>query len=136
MLKQYAEELATLKQKRDEITKRENFVKNEILKAYEASIETELQSKDEPYGTVNVFDGDATLKVTIPKKVSWDQEKLIGIVQEIVQAGHVATDYVDIEYYVPETKYKSWPTNIREAFIVARTIEPGTPTIKIEVKND
>ena len=136
MLKQYAEELEILKQRRDEITKRENAIKSEILKTYESSIQKELRSKDEPYGAVNVFDGDATLKVTVPKKVTWDQERLAGIVQEIVQAGHVASDYVDIEYHVPETKYKSWPTDIREAFVVARTIEPGNPTLKIEVKND
>jgi len=124
-------ELATLNDQKNTITLREKSIKGEILLRYEAEKTKLLSAKPEPYGVVNVQDQGFKIAITTPKKVEWDQKELAKVVDEIRTAGEDPTEYVDIEYSVPETKYKAWPQAIKEAFIKARTVRPGTPTMNI-----
>lgn len=77
-------------------------------------------------GTVNVPDGSYTVKVETPKNVSWDQARLAALWDEI---GASAGEYIERKLSVSETKYKSWPENIRAEFEPARTVKPGATKV-------
>lgn len=110
------------------IAKEENEIKETLIDRYKLTIDAELATKPEPFGTVNL-DG---FSVTFPKRVTWDQVRLSDLVYEIQQGGEDPTEYVDVEYSVSEAKYKNWPTSVAKAFEAARTIKPGSPSIKIK----
>ncbi len=133
-LEQLVTELNILNDQKQNLTLREKSIKGEILLRYESQKQELLKEKPEPYGVVNVKDQGFKIAITTPKKVEWDQKELAKVVDEIRTAGQDPTEYVDIEYSVSETKYKAWPSAIKEAFINARTVQPGTATLKIEAE--
>jgi hypothetical protein len=68
----------------------------------------------------------------LPKRVSWDQEKLKAIAERIVAAGEPLSEYIDVEFSVSEKRFTAWPTNMKEQFLDARTVKGGKPSIKVE----
>ncbi len=103
-----------------------------ITELYKAKTAALLKEKDEPFGTVNITDGDFTLKFTIPKNIKWDQDKLGAKYAEIARSNENPLDYIKVEYDVSETKFKAWPEVIKSEFLDARTVTPGKTKIEIE----
>ena len=124
-----AEELEAIAAKTAELKKQETAVKRAVMDYYSASMADGYKAKGEPFGAVNVPDGDYNVAFNTPKKVKWDQEALASLYTEI---GDTAHEYIDIEYSVSENKYKAWPQAVKDSFIGARTVEPGSVTVKIE----
>ena len=91
-------------------------------------LEAALKAKDQPYGVVHI----GNFEVNFGKKVSYDQEKLAKIADEIKAAGEKVSDYIKIEYDVSETKFSAWPEPIKAQFIPARTVARGNPTVKVK----
>lgn len=88
------------------------------------------QHKD--FGTVNFTQDGYEVKHTIPKKIVWDQNELMGIESKILAAGDNPGEYIALKRSVSEQSYSSWPESIRQVFIPARSVSPGRP--KIELK--
>ena len=103
-----------------------------ILVRKSDEIEAALKAKDQPFGVVHV----GNFEVNFGKKVSYDQEKLAKIADEIKAAGEKVSDYIKIEYDVSETKFSAWPEPIKAQFIPARTVARGNPTIKIKAEKE
>lgn len=101
---------------------------DEIINRNLKAIEAALSDKDEPYGSVTI-DG---FEITAPKKVEWDQVQLASLYKRIQDAGEYASDYITIEYTAAESKFKAWPTPIREQFIPARTVKRGSFAVKVK----
>lgn len=81
-------------------------------------------------GTAHPAEG---VTVTVPKNVSWDQEKLDELWKRLEAMGETASEYIDVKASVPESKYKAWPESLRAMFEPARTVKPGTPKITFKV---
>ena len=62
----------------------------------------------------------------LPKKVSWDQDRLAAMAERIRAAGDDPSEYVEISFKVPERAYAAWPEAIRQGFEPARTVKTGT----------
>ena len=120
--------LQDLAARKKQISKDENEIKETLIDRYKLTIHETLSAKPEPFGTVNL-DG---FSINIPKRVQWDQDKLANLVAEIQHGGENPGDYIDVEYKVPEAKYKNWPEVIVKSFEGARTVSPGAPVIKIK----
>lgn len=120
-------ELQNIKEDIEDLKAREGAIKDAILNRYEKDIAELYAAKAEPFGAVNIMDDGVTLSVTTPKKVEWDQDKLNALYKEI---GETAPEYMDVVYKVRETAFKNWPSAIQDAFIPARTIQPGATSIK------
>lgn len=120
--------LTDLADRKKQIAKEESEIKETLIDRYQAEIQEELSKKAEPFGTVNL-DG---FSITIPKRVEWDQEKLTTLVSEILHGGDNPADYVDMTYSVSEAKYKNWPSVIVKQFEGARTVKPGTASVKVK----
>jgi hypothetical protein len=85
-------------------------------------------------GTQRLHDGEIDVVVNVPKSVSWDQDKLNEVFNNLTNMGEDAHEYIDIKASVSETKYKAWPESLRTMFEPARTVKPGSPSIKFERK--
>ena len=106
---------------------------NETLElALKDQATTQLHNKDYGCGTVNLEAGRYEVKVTIPKKIKYDQDRLFEIRDLIREGGKDIKDYgMKEELKVSETAYKKLPRNIQEVFEPAREVFPGKPKIQI-----
>jgi hypothetical protein len=109
-------------------------LKQELLNRTEGTRAQLYDVKGEPFGDVSMEAFDKKIKFTTPKKVEWDQKILKQISEQIIADGGNVSDYMDIEYKVPESKWNAWGENIRAYFIDARTVSAGTVAVKIEEK--
>lgn len=82
-------------------------------------------------GTVHRQDGGYDIKVTVPKRVDWDQAKLSGAVETIKSWGEDPAEYVDTKITVQERRYEAWPSAIRDLFEPARTVKTGKPQFAV-----
>jgi len=102
-----------------------------LILRYAARATEERQAACKDTGTVRLEDGDFTVVVDLPKRITWDQSKLAAMADRIRAAGDDPSEYVDVIFKVPERKYTAWPEAIRKGFEPARTVKPGT--LKIEI---
>ena len=108
-------------------------LKAETARRYAEKAANARKAANKDTGTVSIIDGDFKVKADLPKKVKWDQAKMAAAVAEIsTWEDTIISEYVDIEYSVPEKRYLAWPTPIRKIFEPARTVETGTQTFKFE----
>lgn len=114
-----------LKQTYIDLLEKEKQIKKDLAKVKQEILSNNHNLIAGKTGTVHGED----FTFNIPKKVKWDQEYLASLHEEI---GDTANEYIDVKYSVSENKYKSWPDVIRNKFIDARTMENGTPTIKVK----
>ena len=82
-------------------------------------------------GVVHFDDGRVRITADLPKKIEWDQKKMIDIVRRITASGEDPTQYVEIKYRVSETKFNAWPEVFRSTFIPARTLKTGKPDFRL-----
>lgn len=76
-------------------------------------------------GTHHRQDGAFDIKITVPKRVDWNPEKLAAAVEQIKSWGEDPAEYVDTKITVSERKYDAWPSAIRDLFEPARTVKTG-----------
>lgn len=131
-LKQYANELHAIDTEMSVLKKRKTSLENDIIQYYAEDMAEAYSTKAEPFGKVTLSFNDVELCAITPKRVEWDQAKLAELYKRIGQHED-ASQYIDVKYSVSETKYKSWPEDIKAAFLPARTIKPGA--VKIEIDN-
>ena len=82
-------------------------------------------------GTTHRQDGGFDIKVTVPKRVDWDQGELASAVETIKGWGEDPAEYVDTKISVAERKYDAWPAAIRDLFEPARTVKAGKPKFDV-----
>ena len=92
------------------------------------------QETGKDFGLIRFQDGDVEVAMDLPKRPSWDQGKLAGIVQTIREAGDDPGQYVETSLDVSERKYTAWPDNIRRVFEPARTVKAGKPSFKLSLR--
>ena len=92
------------------------------------------QETGKDFGLIRFQDGDVEVAMDLPKRPSWDQGKLAGIVQTIREAGDDPGQYVETSLDVSERKYTAWPDNIRRVFEPARTVKAGKPSFKLTLR--
>ena len=71
----------------------------------------------------------------LPKKVTWDQDRLATMATRIREAGDDPTQYLEIAYRVPERRFGAWPDAMREGFAAARSETTGKPVFRLETRD-
>ena len=99
--------------------------------AYGERIKDERISVGKDFGIVHLRDGALHITADTPKRVSWDQKLLAEIAQRIAESGERVEDYIDIEYFVPESRFNALPPAWRDGFAPARTAKPGKQSFKL-----
>lgn len=104
---------------------------DEVRDRYGAKFAAAYQADGKDTGTVHVHADGFDIEVNTPKKVSWDQEQLATVADRIRAEGDNPLEYLERTLSVQERNYTAWPEHIRRQFEPARTVRPGTPTIKL-----
>jgi hypothetical protein len=71
-------------------------------------------------GTIHFSDGDYKITSVVAKRIEWNQQKLKDVVSVIKEYGDNPSEYIEISYKVPETKYNAWPEHSKNIFKPAR----------------
>ena len=108
-------------------------LKDEILNRKAAELSAGLGNKG-GFGIVNIPIGGEIAKIDTPKKVDWDQKILEELYNQIAADNIDPKQFIKVEYTVSETLFKEWGDNMKAAFIPARTVKAGNPSIKITEK--
>jgi hypothetical protein len=106
-----------------------------IAQRYEAAAAAERAAQGKTSGTVRVEDEGVVIVADLPKKVSWDQDRLAAIAERIRAAGDDPTEYLEIAYRVSERRYGAWPAAMREGFADARSETTGKPVFRLEARD-
>ena len=89
-----------------------------------------MQRQGKDFGTTTVFsDQEDKVKVSIAKKVTWDQQALRDAFDSM--DAEDARHYAKITYSVDERKYTNAPPAIVEKLQPARTVEQGTINVDL-----
>jgi hypothetical protein len=83
-------------------------------------------------GTVRLADGDFTVVADLPKRITWDQERLAQIAANIAAAGDDPAEFIENTLKVSERKYTALPESWRKGFEPARKVGSGKPTFCLE----
>lgn len=106
-----------------------------LTQRYEAAAATERAAQGKTSGTVRIEDGGITVIADLPKKVSWDQDRLAAMAARIAASGDDPTQYLEIAYRVPERRFGAWPEAMREGFASARSETTGKPVFRLETRD-
>jgi hypothetical protein len=90
----------------------------------------ELQRQGKDFGTTTVFsEQEEKVKVSINKKVTWDQQLLREAFDSM--NAEDARHYAKVNYGVEERKYTNAPPAIVDILQPARTVEQGSVNIEL-----
>ena len=132
-----AAELARLQKEADEALRKAKlavaWLDGALLMKYAERARAARAEADKDFGTTRFADGGVTVVTDFPKRIDWDQHGLSDLVERIKADGGDPLEYVEVSLKVPERKYASWPTHIREAFEPARTVRAGKETFQLIV---
>lgn len=87
-----------------------------------------LRSNGKDFGTAQIVEGNQRLKVTVGKKVTWDQDKLRDVLNTM--SPEDAQHYGKLTFAVEERKFTAAPPAIRNELQDCRTVEVGA--VKVE----
>ena len=125
------ERIISLKLQEAALAKERKRFESELLQIKDNELKTALDS-DYGTGSKTFTDGDYKIKINVPKNVSWNQETLDMICQNIDASGDDSREYVEVKLNISETKYKAMPSYIKKAFEPARSVKAGNASITIE----
>lgn len=103
-----------------------------IAQRYEGAAAAERAAQGKSSGTVRIEDQGIVVIADLPKKVTWDQDRLAAMAARIREAQGDPTEYLEIAYRVPERRYGAWPEALREGFAAARFETTGKPVFRLE----
>lgn len=103
-----------------------------IVQRYGADADAARAQQGKTSGTVRIEDGEVVVISDLPKKVSWDQDRLAAMAARIAESGDDPSEYLEIAYRVPERRYTAWPEAMRESFAAARSESTGKPVFRLE----
>ena len=129
-----ASELLSLKEQIAKLTKQKKHVEETIEEIAASDINAQLADADYGCGTATLDSDKYKIKYAITKKISWDQELLERLADELAMRGEEPREYVKVKFDVSENAYKNWPSTLQAMFEPARTVSASSPTITIEEK--
>jgi endonuclease III len=98
---------------------------------FSEAVKNSLRSENKDTGTTRFFDGAFQITAEVPKKVTWDQEKMEELLKRVPDERRKAM--VKITYAIEERKYSELPHEYQELFREARTITPGKTKFQISI---
>ena len=123
LVKALEDELACLKQRKQVL---EDGLR---LKYFEAA-QAALRATHRDTGRVKIYDRSCVIVAELPKRVVWDQEKLVPLVASLSPEKRPPT--LKTTYTIHEHIYKAWPLAYQDLFKPARTVHIGTPSFTFE----
>ena len=106
-----------------------------LAQRYGVATAAERATQGKSSGTVRIEDAGVVVIADLPKKVSWDQDRLAAMAARIAASGDDPTEYLEIAYRVSERRFGAWPEAMREGFAAARAETTGKPVFRLETRD-
>lgn len=131
-------ELARLQQEAkdaaDRVKSINDFLNGVLIHRFGEQATTLRQQTGKEHGLIRFSEEDVEIAADQRVDPKWNQQMLSEIVARIVAAGDSPQEYVTIIYDVPESRYKSWPSSIRQVFEAARTVRFSRPSFTLGLR--
>ena len=101
---------------------------------YESKVHFIRQRLGKNTGRVRLVDEDVTVVADIPKRVSWDQEKLFPIVERLLSEGWDIEQIATPTLKISERQFQSLPYEICHQLREARTVTLGQEVFTLQAK--
>jgi len=101
---------------------------------YEDAANAARHADGKDTGSVTIQDGLCAIKANLPKKVDWDQGKLVQVFNSMDR--EEAAHFAKVTYKVEEKKFSAATPMLQEKLMDARTVSTGKATYKLEGKFD
>jgi DNA-directed RNA polymerase specialized sigma24 family protein len=98
---------------------------------FSEAVKNSLRSENKDAGTIRFFNGAFQIIAEVPKRVTWDQEKMEELIKRVPDERRKTI--VKITYAIEERKYAELPHEYQELFREARTITPGKTKFQISI---
>ena len=127
---QLLQEKILLKQEIDRQKKKMEELNSLLSARFFNDAHKDLQRQGKDFGTTTIFsEQEDKVKVSINKKVTWDQQALRDAFDSMDPED--ARHYAKVTYAVEERKYTNAPPAIIDKLQPARTVEQGTINIDL-----
>jgi uncharacterized protein YPO0396 len=131
-LQQQIANLYKLRQQIAELKRAEQIATAEILSAKREELAETFNRSEYGTGTASLEVDGFKVKVVVTKKISYEQDRLATLREELVRMGEKPDEYIKVTYDVSEDAYKGWPSSLKKMFEPYRIVTPSKPALKIE----
>lgn len=104
------------------------WLESAIALKYQEQIQAKRIRLDKMTGIIHIEDDGIKISTDIHKKIEWQQDILSKVVDDLRQSDIDTSEYVNVAYKVPESKYISWPKSVQQIFDAARQMKTGIPS--------
>lgn len=132
MLKELLKQRAELEEQMKAIQESIQAINIDIEHAIAAQVEDIRRLQGKEFGAVNLLCDGIKVTETIPKKVEWDQEKMLNLYDAIALAGDNPRSYMKVKLEVGEKQYESFVPEVQLLFSDCRTVKPGKAQLRFE----
>lgn len=101
---------------------------------FSETVQSKLRSENKNTGTAKFFEKGFQITAEVPKKVTWDSEKIGEIIKNISEEKRKAI--IKTIHVIDERKYLQLSPEDKELFNDARTITPGKTKFKISIPEE
>lgn len=132
-----AEELAALcdeaKLAKRRLEKATSWLHAALVRRYGDQAQEQRNGLGKDTGMVRFVDDGFDVSFDLPKRVSWNQKELAGVVRIMrEQYDTDPSNYIDQKLSVSEAVYASAPTLLKDLLEPARTVKTGKPVIEVK----
>tara|TARA_S200002703_G_scaffold29599_1_gene25513 strand:+ start:473 stop:937 length:465 start_codon:yes stop_codon:yes gene_type:complete len=106
-------------------------INNSLIQQFEDQAEQVLASKGKDFGQVTIKSEGFKISIDSRKRVDWDQEKLMGVLDNMDNEN--AKHYATVKVSVAEAKFQQAPPDIRAKLSECRTVYLQGKSVNIEV---
>lgn len=101
---------------------------------FSETLQRKLQSENRDTGSAKFFEGGFQICAEVPKKVTWDSEKIDEVIKHISEEKRRAI--IKTTHVIDERKYMQLSPEDQKLFADARTVTPGKTKFKISIPED
>ncbi len=101
---------------------------------FSETVQNNLRSENKDTGTAKFFENGFQITAEVPKKVTWDSEKISEIIKNIPEEKCKAI--VKTVHTIEERKYTQLSPEDKQLFADARTVTPGKTRFQISIPED
>tara|TARA_R110000796_G_scaffold40391_1_gene99903 strand:+ start:10189 stop:10620 length:432 start_codon:yes stop_codon:yes gene_type:complete len=123
-----------LKSQIDDLQQQLKIVNNSLKDMFHDTAQMQLAQQGKDFGQTTINSGDFKVTVDFKKRVEWDEEKLLAVLNNMDEdtARHLA----NVKYSVSEAKFQNATPDIRARLSESRTVVLQGTSVDIKRRED
>ena len=101
---------------------------------FSETVKENLRNENKDTGTTKFIDHGFQIVAEVPKKVTWDTQKMEEIIKTIPESHR--RDYIKTTYSIDERRYANFSYEYQQLFKPARTVTPGKTKFQIKLPEE